>query len=168
LNKTYLFYLSKFKNKNVYTVISCGRNKGIGDAADDLSWLKQLPSSLNRTRISGTTGLYENGFSKLIGVSLLIEGNKKQYKLTTDTNGLYEIWDIPFGKYSVTPQIPNNLYVRWTASVPDNWMTYLSEEYQDKDSREIIIGDKNSRNVKIEPKKCGGVDFTFGRKANEN
>ena len=155
VGKSYLFYLGKLKSVNNFTVISCGRSSEISDAVNDLSWLDGLPKSLNRTRISGVTQIKsDEGYPPLANIKLEIVSKDKKYEVVTDRNGLYEIWDVSAGVYSVFPIIPNDYVLGWTTSVPNNWIYFWNEDSQDKDSLK----------VDLQPKSSGGVDFMFKRK----
>ena len=157
VNKTYLFYLSKYKGKEIYSIITCGRSVEISRANDDLSWLNALPNSLNRTRISGTTKLKAENFPVLANVNLTIIGRNKKYEVTTDRNGLYEIWDVPTGVYSVLPTLPTGLILGWTTSIPNDWTYFWSIDPPNNEALKFTI----------KSKKCGGVDFMFERKNDE-
>ena len=157
IGKQFLFYLAKDKSKNIFGVIACGRSTEISSANDDLSWLDGLPSSLKRTRISGTTSLSANDFPPLANVELEIIGKNRKYKVTTDRNGLYEIWDVPAGVYSVLPTIPSSFILGWTTSIPTDWTYFWDVDAPDKEALKFVI----------KPKKCGGVDFMFKRKNDE-
>lgn len=152
----YLFYLSKYANKNLYSVINCGRSREMERAMDDLSWLNKLPASLIRTRISGVVELRDNNSLLLSDIRLNIVGEKKTYQVKTK-NGLYEIWDIPAGQYSILPSLIDDYQLSISSSMPDNWLYFW-------DSGEK---DMNALKVTIEPQNCGGIDFRLKRKINE-
>ena len=168
LGKSYLFYLSKYQNEDIYEVVSCGRSKKITQASDDLSWLNVLPNSLNRTRISGVTLLddyenifpndYDNPFPPLANVKLKFFGNNKKFELVTDEKGFYEIWDVPVGKYSVVAEIPKGFILDWTTSIPEDWTYFWNLDEPNEKALEFTI----------EPKGSGGVNFMFKEKKDEN
>ena len=160
LGESYLFYLSKYQDKDIYEVISCGRSNKITRASDDLSWLNSLPKSLNRTRISGVTSLNddENLFPPLANVRLKILGNNRKFELVTDENGFYEVWDVPIGKYSVIAEIPKGFILNWTTSIPEDWTYFWSIDEPNEKALEFTI----------EPKSSGGVDFMFKKRKDEN
>ena len=156
LKKDYLFYLYlNAENKN-YAVVSCGRSAGIRNAGHDLAWLDGLPKSLSRTRISGRAKLNDDAdtFPPAANISILAFGGQKKYELKTNKQGFYGIWDIPAGKYRITADIPENLILSWTTSVPEDWTYFWSHG----DS------DLTALDVTIEPGKCGGMDFMFKKK----
>jgi hypothetical protein len=152
----YLFYLSKYANKNLYSVINCGRSRATERAMDDLSWLNKLPASRIRTRISGVVKLRANLSPLLSDIKLNIVGEKKTYEVKTK-NGLYEIWDVPAGQYSILPSLTDDYQLSISASMPDNWLYFWDSDEKDM----------NALKVTIEPKSCGGIDFSLKRKINE-
>lgn len=168
LGKTYLFYLSKYKKKDIYGVISCGRSKKTTQASDDLSWLSGLPKSLSRTRISGVTlqddyenifpNDYDDPFPPLANVKLNIFGKNMKFELVTDKNGFYELWDVPVGMYSVVAETPKGFILNWTTSIPEDWTYFWSIDEPNKKALEFTI----------EPKNSGGVNFMFKKKKDEN
>lgn len=157
LNKDYLFYLFKHKNKKFFSVIPCGRSKSINDASDDISWLFDLPKSLKRTRISGVVRINDDAstFPPLANVKIKIIG-ERNFDLTTDKNGFYEVWDVPIGKYKVTAEIPEKYILVWTSNVSENWI-YFWRRDKDEKSLEITLKSNDS----------GGIDFMLEGKKDE-
>lgn len=158
LDKEYLLYLVYSNKYKKYRITMCGRSSPIESASDDLSWLDGLPKSLTRTRISGGVNINDetNTFPALPNLHLQIRGSNKNYSVTSDINGLYEIWDLPIGKYSVIPNIPLTYQLAWTSSTPDNWIYFWNP---DKDFKALEVTlNKNS---------CGGVEFMFEKKKDE-
>ncbi len=156
VGETFLFYLSKYKNQEQYSVITCGRSAKIEEAADDLSWLDALPESLRRTRISGLVRLKTENYRLLSEFGLKITGKSKTYEVKTK-NGLYEIWDVPAGQYSIMPSLGSEYALKTSSSIPENWTYFWS--FDEKDL--------NALKITIEPKSCGGIDFTLERKNDE-
>ena len=137
--KQYLFYLSRSKKYKDYSIITCGRSSVLESAVDDVSWLIGLPGSLRRTRISGETFLSkeDNSFPRLSSTKITIKGAGSSYSLLTDENGLYQIWDVPPGKYTVSATTPPNLILGWTTSVPNNWTYFWN---LDKPEPRALVG----------------------------
>jgi hypothetical protein len=113
-----LFYAHYVKESKTWEVYGCNRGSDMEGAADDLLYLRALPLSAERNRVSGQIGHYENspekGFSqaeRLAGVKVRIKGKDKTYEATTDANGVYELYDLPPGKYTIEPEVPFGLKV---------------------------------------------------------
>lgn len=116
--KTYLFYLDFDKEDNTYSVRTCGRTNPLINAADDFSWLNNLPYSLKRTRVSGKVNLFEWGWKvKFIknvpGIKVKLYNEKKSYETVTNKNGMYEFWDVPNGRYKLKAFIPKQFEVKY-------------------------------------------------------
>jgi hypothetical protein len=112
IGKTLLLYLYKQKEKNFYNILQCSRSGEADKSTDALSWLEKLPGSLERNRISGT--LWENNtWAALSNVGVKISNSKNSYDLVTDKNGMFEIWDVVPGDYSIVSQKPSGLSLFW-------------------------------------------------------
>jgi hypothetical protein len=156
LNKPLLLYLRFNKKYRTYNITSCGRSTPIKQAADDLSWLKRLPKSLNRTRISGIVQFNDdaNLFPAVSGIKIKITGNGKEYNLVSDRNGLYEIWDLPSGTYTINAKIPENKKLGWTISVPEDWLYFWSIDEPNYDALKVTLKLKST----------AGIDFMLKSK----
>jgi hypothetical protein len=102
----FLFYLTPPEGgRKVWVGFGCGRSNGLKYAGDDLLYLNKLDKVRGRTRLSGTVE-FEGGEGLSGGRSLRVVGEKKTYNVKTDANGVYEIYDLPAGKYEVVPEVP--------------------------------------------------------------
>jgi len=106
IGKKFLFYLRRFEESHRWIAGTCGRNKPVEYAADDLLYLNNLDKVRNKTRISGTLRFYYEANESLAGRKIRIIGTKGTQELKTDDNGVYEIYDLPAGRYFVEPEIP--------------------------------------------------------------
>src|SRR6185295_9424075 len=72
---------------------------------DDLLYLDNLKTTRGRSRVSGT---FEQGDSELdvAGRKIWVLGHGKVYEATTDKNGVYELYDLPPGRYMLEPELP--------------------------------------------------------------
>ena len=156
LNTRLLLYLRFDKKYNSYQIITCGRSTAIKNAANDISWLKGLPGSLNRTRISGAVRLSDetNLFPAVGGIKIKITGNGRDYELFSDPNGVYEIWDLPAGKYIISAEIPEDKQLAWTTA-----LTSGSTDYSDDDK-----SDAGALTVYLKPNGNAGIDFMLKSK----
>ena len=59
-----------------------------------------------RTRISGTLSFAKETGESVAGRKIRIVGAGYSYEVKTDEKGVYEISDVPAGRYSVEPEIP--------------------------------------------------------------
>lgn len=116
----WLFYAYYDQKARTWGIAFCDRSRRIDGAADDLLYLQGLPKSAAGTRLSGELEHYEEdpekGFSRvknIIGAKVKIAGGGKEYEVYTDKNGVFEILGLPPGKYTVDPEIPVGLKVRF-------------------------------------------------------
>jgi len=132
-------------------VSQCGRTKRLSDAAEDILYLDNLSSVRGKTRISGQLITYGERKPDLNGRRVLIRRNGKTWELYTDSNGVFEIYDLPAGEYEIE------------TAPPDNW------KYQYALSRAIVF-DKPQVNlenggriitVAVEEGKHASLSITF-------
>jgi hypothetical protein len=115
----WLFYAYYNKKIRTWAIRACDRSTGIEGAADDLMYLQGLPASAQKTRISGTLVRYEKdpvkGYTRIeniIGAKVKIIGEQKSEEIYTDKDGVYEIYGLPPGLYTVEPEAPSGLKIR--------------------------------------------------------
>lgn len=111
--QSYLFYANLDRATKKWEVQRCGRTRMIKYVSDDLSYMNGLPAALNKTRIAGeVTGYYtdeeepQGRTERLAGVRLHIKGGGKEFEVVTDARGVYEVIDVPPGKYVLEPDLP--------------------------------------------------------------
>jgi hypothetical protein len=121
----------------------------IDRAADDLLYLQGLPKSASTTRLSGAFSHYEEDAEKgfthvknIIGAKVRISGESKGYEVYTDKNGVFEIIGLPPGKYTIEPEIPVGLKLRFP-------IHYGAIDYSDRKNIKLILNEKS----------CASVDF---------
>ena len=135
-----------------WLAFSCGRSNGITAAASDLLYLENMRKVKGKTRISGSLDAGPDADLNLEGKTVKITGPKKVYKTKTNQNGVFELYDLPPGKYVLEPEIPKGwkidpIYLRYSMDVD-------YEEYQRRE-REW----KKRVEVTLEPKKHADVNF---------
>lgn len=109
----YLFYLgAKPIKEKIWFAGTCSRSGSTKYRAADLLYLENLSKLRGKTRLSGaviqsietTVEAEESLYRRLAGRKIRITGNGKNIELKTDENGVYEIYDLPAGKYRITPE----------------------------------------------------------------
>jgi len=112
VGKEMLLYLGKKPKKNeLWEVFICSRSQFKESASADLYYLENIKKHQGKTRVSGTLTKRtrpsfkgeKGSFEFLSGININITGEGKNINLKTDTNGVYEIYDLPQGKYIITP-----------------------------------------------------------------
>jgi hypothetical protein len=116
----HLFYAGYDERAKTWEVHGCGRGPDLEGAADDLLYLRALPLSARRNRVSGTLKHYEDGPDKafalvgrLAGAKVRVMGKDKTYEATTNADGVYELYDLPPGTYTIEPELPFGMKVRF-------------------------------------------------------
>lgn len=103
----YLFYLSSpGRGSKMWMAFTCGRSRGLRYAGDDLLYLNKLDKVRGKTRLSGTIGFAVDENMAVGGRLIRVAGEKKTYEARTDADGVYEIYDLPPGRYTVAPEVP--------------------------------------------------------------
>jgi len=141
-----LFYASYDKKSKTFKIGPCSRTTSIDkapDGVDDLLYLQALPAAAETTRISGT--LLSHLVNPLIGIKVSISGPQKSYEVYTDKNGVYEIYDLPPGRYNVKTESPPGLKV--------GFASFSTGGSTDANSQ--------SNGLLLKEKSCAGVDFYF-------
>jgi hypothetical protein len=117
IGKKFLFYLTRY-NPNSWIAVTCGRSSSIDHAGNDLLYLTNLKKVRNKTRISGTLRFLPDSGESLAGRTIRIIGAKTAHEVKTDENGVYEIYDLPAGRYFIEPEVPKG----W--KVAQFWLDY--------------------------------------------
>ena len=149
--RRYLFYASYDAKAKAWEVHGCNRGPDLGGAADDLLYLRALPLSAARNRVSGMLHRYEDGPGKgfapvgaLAGAKVRIRGKAKTYEVTTNADGVYELYGLPPGAYSIEPELPAGLKVHFP-------MQFGPGDQQD-----------GAVTVRLRKRTCAGADFIVG------
>ena len=146
-----LFYLwSKEKKPKVWVAFGCGRSSGLQSANDDLLYLNKIDKVRGKTRISGTLWFNSESGPSEGGRRIRIVGANKTYEVKTDANGVYEIYDVPAGRYLIEPEVPsgwkvNGFYLHYAPS-------FAGGEEEKSPKRIPIL---------LEDKKHAGLDLHF-------
>ena len=104
LGVTFLLYLYRpEKPTEPFYVSTCNRSQGLDTAYDDLRYLENMNKLRGRTRVSGHVRREGADFERVEGQQVRIAGRGKNYIVTTDKHGLFELYDLPPGRYSIEP-----------------------------------------------------------------
>ncbi len=150
IGQKYLFYLKRFDDSTHWMAGTCGRSKPVESAGDDLLYLNNLDKVRNKTRISGTLRFYFDSDESLAGRKVRIIGAKRTQEVKTDSNGVYEIYDLPAGRYFVEPEVPKG----W--KVAEFWLGYSPS--LDRKAKEISL---KRIPIILEAHKHASLDFVF-------
>jgi hypothetical protein len=150
IGKKFLFYLHRFKGATMWVGFTCGRSNRVDYAGDDLLYLNNLDKLRGHSRISGTLSFSNDIDETVAGRKIRINGAGKTYEVKTDQNGVYEIYDVPPGKYSVEPEIPHG----W--KVAAFWLGYSPSFTGSEDGPSL-----KKIPIVLEDKKHAGLDVRF-------
>lgn len=168
VGQQYLFYLTRpetlaksgdgylpSKEPGLWFAFGCGRSTGLANATEDLLYLENMRKRRGQTRISGSIGAgFQYPDIDKEGKKIKIIGEKKTYQTKTDKNGIFEIYNLPPGKYFIEPEMPAG----W--KIDPSWLGYSAsivggefEQPEKKSSKQIEI--------LLEPKKHASVNIAF-------
>ncbi|HEU4510301.1 MAG TPA: carboxypeptidase-like regulatory domain-containing protein, partial [Pyrinomonadaceae bacterium] len=168
VGREYLFYLTRpetltksdrtylpSKEPGLWFAFGCGRSTGLAGATEDLLYLENMSKRRGQTRISGTIG---GGFQHpdidVAGKKIKIIGEKKTYETKTDKNGVFEIYNLPPGKYAIEPE----LSAGW--KIDPYWLRYsssiVSSEFEQPKKKSV-----KQVEILLEPKKHASVEIVF-------
>jgi hypothetical protein len=155
----FLFYLERPEKRSfpvvrpdgagLWFAFTCGRVSELEDAAEDLLYLENLSKVRGKTRISGSLRC-DYPQLDLEGIKIKIVGPKKTYQTETDKDGVFEIYDLPPGKYVIEPETPAG----W--KVDPSWFRY-SASIIGSDIRNPEIPLPKQAAVMLESKKHASV-----------
>src|SRR5689334_24693618 len=160
----YLFYLRRPENLDrtylpsrdpgLWFAVGCGRSGELDGATDDLLYLENMSKLRGKTRISGTLGGWMNPDLDVAGKTVRIIGPKKTYQTKTDKHGVFEIYDLPPGKYFVEPEVVPG----WT--IDPTWLAYSPSVIRDQYDK-VELKTPRQVGIVLNPGKHAGVNISF-------
>ncbi len=139
---------------NLWFAGGCGRSTSVAAANEDLLYLENMSKLRGKTRISGSIGGWRNPDMNVEGKRIRIIGPKKTYEIKTDQLGVFEIYDLPPGKYLIEPETPPGWKI-------DKFMLGYSPSVVRNDYDEPELKSPKQVAVVLEPKKHAGIDIAF-------
>lgn len=104
----FLIYSSRINGYEGWFVSTCGRSRHIEWATEDLLYLDNMEKYRGKSRVSGKySGSWNVPFPDVANRTIRFIGEKNTYETRTNADGVYEIYDLPPGKYELEPEIPN-------------------------------------------------------------
>jgi hypothetical protein len=148
----YLFYLNSLRDSSRHWIAStCGRSGEIKYEREDLLYLDKMDQVRGKTRVSGKYAALGGASGlEVANRKVRVVGEGKSYELTTDTDGVFEIYDLPPGDYRLEPEMPAG----WKLQV--DWLVYSSSAIPKLSSEKSVA-------FKLEPQKHASIDLPFVR-----
>lgn len=151
IGKQVLFYVPDPKLvRGPLSVYFCERSRLLAFAKEDLLYLDNIEKRRGKTRISGTYGVMTANFERS-AKKIRIVGENQTYETLTDEDGVYEIYDLPPGKYRLEPEIPAG----WKIS--DLWLKFVEGISRDESSATSLV-------FTLPPGKHVSLDIAFDTK----
>jgi hypothetical protein len=133
----YLFYLHPADQPGTWRADGCHRSTRVDYAADDFLFLRAMPKSLEKTRLSGEINLYEQspseGFRRqrpLAGIRVKIAGEHGIKEAFTNGDGVYEVYGLPAGKYKIDIDVPQHLKIDFPMNIGRKQRAYKRGEIE--------------------------------------
>jgi len=157
----FLFYFTGRDGRQDYWYAGiCGRSRKLEYAGDDLQYLENIAKVRGKTRLSGTLTFSQPSAIEgqapirrnLDGSKVRIVGEKETYELNANQNGVYEIYDLPAGKYLIYPEVPSGWGIDYANSSGGRRIDTEDEERAKQPSFELSV----------EAGKHAYYDFNYG------
>jgi len=108
----WLFYVYP-ANASTIVYLGCTRTRKLSNARDDLLFIRALPASEKRTRISGTVVLQRSSAitapsEPLSNIAITISNDKGTHEVTTDSSGVFELTGLPTDDYLIRIAVPES------------------------------------------------------------
>jgi hypothetical protein len=157
IGRRILFYLpAPGKDHKPWRAGGCGRGGDVRHVGDDLLFLNNLAKASGRARLSGRVAFDSDEGPGVANRTIRVVSAKKTYEVKTDENGVYEIYDLPAGRYLVEPETPPGWKI-------DADSSRRSPSFADVENvNEIVSGGRLKRiPVVVEDKRHAGIDIGF-------
>ena len=100
-----------------------------------------------KTRVSGQYGVFQREGFDVASNQIVIRGENKSYVTKTDENGIFEIYDLPPGKYFLEPEMPKG----WR--IAKMWLEYVGDMDELKSNKSIAFT--------LNPKRHASINVSF-------
>jgi hypothetical protein len=161
MDQQFLFYLTRPEKlsyrprSGLWLVSACGRSTHLDWAGEDLLYLQKMAKLRGKTRISGSIGGgYDDPDLDVDGKKIKIIGPNKTYQTKTNKDGVFEIYDLPPGKYFVEPETPAG----W--KIDPSYLIHSLSVVLDNSGQPEMKSPKQVA-ITLEPKKHASVNFVL-------
>lgn len=145
-----LFYLLPSEKPGAYVAPACHRSRLMSVAADDLKFLRGLPTSAHGNRVSGIVELFGEGPGiPQAGVRVQAESSSLSHQAFTDAQGLYEFRDLPPGNYNLRIDYPKGTTLGHA----------IARGRSSSPQRYFVLGKKGRMQLEVTAESGNGFDF---------
>jgi hypothetical protein len=106
VNERYLIYANAIPSSNQLHVSACSRTTLYSKASQDLDYIRGLPDSATKTRVSGIV-YQERTYKPLKGIEVILAAADKRFEVFTNSDGVYKVIGLPPGRYKVWAVLPD-------------------------------------------------------------
>jgi hypothetical protein len=119
----WLFYARRTSGSGAVH-LGCSRTTRLRSASADLLFLRSLPDSDKKNRLSGTVSrlldFHQGNFDRAVpvsGITIAVVGELTNQEIRTDANGVFELTDLVPGHYGVQVKVSNSDLIYFSYSV---------------------------------------------------
>jgi hypothetical protein len=106
IGRDFLLFLSKNPQDGKWETIICSKSGTLEKKNADLLYLNKIDKVRGKTRLSGSIWIpvTNNGRINKVRRSVHLSGNGRESEIPLDENGIFEIYDLPPGKYRISAE----------------------------------------------------------------
>ena len=115
---SYLIYAYRDSTTGKFSTSSCTRTRPLGEADEDLGYIRAAIKEKPGVTISGQVQRYypdrreQQRGPALAGQTIIVAGKDHEYRAVTNNEGKYVVPDLPAGKYEVRLELDDGLWTR--------------------------------------------------------
>lgn len=107
VNHQFLLYMFAADEPGGWWASTCDRTRSIEYATEDLLYLDNMEKVRGKTRVSGNYRAWlGQQLDDVANKTIRIIGENGTVETKTDSKGVFEVYDLPAGKYSLEPEVP--------------------------------------------------------------
>ena len=150
VNRQFLLYMFAVdETGDGWWASTCDRTRGIEYATEDLLYLDNMEKLRGKTRVSGSYRAWlGQQLDDVANKRIRIIGEKETFETKTDSKGVFEIYDLPAGEYSLEPEVPKG------------WAIMDSSKMASTKSLQFTIDAKKHTTVNVELAPTNAVEGT--------
>lgn len=154
VGQQFLFYLPRTPDVAFWFASGCGRSNYLEEATEDLLYLDNMNKLRGKTRVSGHYGFGRPAGFELANKKIVIRRDKEIYETITDEHGVFEIYDLPAGKYVLEPELQNG----WKLSDFQQWNANVSRQQSSTRSLTFTLEPKQHVNIDLRLAPANGIE----------